>query len=120
MIVLRGTVPIITLIMLELVRRQNRKQSKHGTIGQVNRMDDTISRAAAIDALIELSVQRDEWDSKEGFSQKRGIDAAICAIEDLPSAERHGRWEDLQCTVCGKMGWSDEDDYCPNCGGKDG
>ena len=29
---------------------------------------------------------------------------------------RHGRWEDLHCTVCGKIGWSDEDDYCPNCG----
>ena len=51
LIVLRGTVPISTLIMLELVRRQNRKQSKHGTGEQVNRMDDLISRQAAIDAL---------------------------------------------------------------------
>lgn len=31
---------------------------------------------------------------------------------------RHGRWVDLHCTVCGKVGWSDEDDYCPNCGAK--
>ena len=54
--------------------------------------NDTISRQAAIDALIELSVQRDEWDSKEGFAQKRGIDAAICAIEDLPSEQPEQRW----------------------------
>lgn len=51
LIVLRGIFPISTLIMLELVRRQNRKQSKHGTGEQVNRMDDLISRQAAIDAL---------------------------------------------------------------------
>ena len=38
LIVLRGTVPISILIMLELGRRQNKKQSKHGTIEQVNRM----------------------------------------------------------------------------------
>ena len=56
LIVLRGTVPISTLIMLELVRRQNRKQSKHGTIGQVNKMDDLISRQAAIDAVKRLSL----------------------------------------------------------------
>lgn len=53
-------------------------------------MDDLISRQAAIDALIKLSGQRDEWDSKEGFAQKRGIDAAICVIEVLPSVERRG------------------------------
>lgn len=82
-------------------------------------MDDLISRQSAIDALIELSVQRDEWDSKEGFAQKRGIDAAICAIEDLPSAERRGRWErkgyHLHCSCCD---WSADlaTPHCPGCG----
>lgn len=31
---------------------------------------------------------------------------------------RHGRWVDLHCSVCGKIGWMDEDNYCPNCGAK--
>lgn len=91
-------------------------------------MDDLIGRQAAIDALIELSVQRDEWDSKEGFAQKRGIDASICAIEDLPSTERRGRWimhiDDLfpqestmECDQCHEEQPLECDDkYCPNCG----
>lgn len=54
--------------------------------------NDIISRQAAIDALIELSVQRDAWDSQEGFAQKKGINASICAIEDLPSAEPEPHW----------------------------
>ena len=80
-------------------------------------MNDLISRQAAIDALIELTVQRDEWDSKEGFAQKRGIDAAICAIEDLPSAERSGRWVDLKCDQCGQVDMS-KPNFCPSCGAK--
>ena len=79
--------------------------------------DDTISRQAAIDALIELSVQRDAWDSQEGFAQKRGINASICAIEDLPSAERRGRWVDLKCDQCGQVDMS-KPNYCPNCGAR--
>ena len=39
-----------------------------------------------------------------------------CAVDAAEA--RHGRWDDLHCTVCGKVGWSDEDDYCPNCGAK--
>lgn len=98
--------------------------------------DDTIGRQAAIDALIELSVQRDAWDSQEGFAQKRGIDASICAIEDLPSAERHGRWIEeysanhfqAKCSACGEStlygitydleGNAYYMNYCPKCGAK--
>ena len=89
--------------------------------------DDTISRKAAIDALIELSEQRDAWDSQEGFAQKRGIDASICAIEDLPSTERRGRWifdidnkgwswdKPYMCDQCGE--WVEKEfNFCPNCG----
>ena len=85
---------------------------------------DLISRQAAIDALIELTIQRDKWDDKEGFAQKRGIDAAICAIEDLPSAERHGRWEPylnegliVKCSVCGSR-YAEPWHYCPRCGSR--
>lgn len=99
--------------------------------------NDTISRQAAIDALIELTIQRDKWDDKEGFAQKRGIDAAICAIEDLPSAERHGRWingnEGIwnavilpKCSICGETFYEMNVNingeytynYCPNCGAR--
>lgn len=31
---------------------------------------------------------------------------------------RHGKWIDLHCSVCGKVGWMDEDNYCPNCGAR--
>lgn len=87
--------------------------------------DDTISRQAAIDALIELTIQRDKWDDKEGFAQKRGIDAAICAIEDLPSAERRGRWvynqnfaePPFKCSSCGTA-QGRLSRYCPDCGAK--
>lgn len=98
--------------------------------------DDTISRKAAIDALIELSEQRDEWDNNEGYAQKRGIDAAICAIEDLPSAERRGQWIEeysanhfqAKCSACGEStlygitydleGNAYYMNYCPNCGAR--
>ena len=40
LIVLRGKTQTSALITLELERRQNRKQSKHGTEGQANRMSD--------------------------------------------------------------------------------
>ena len=94
-------------------------------------MSDLISRQAVIDALIELSIQRDEWDNEEGFAQKRGFNASICAIEDLPSAERRGRWirtgEDGYCSICNcdmpmyKEDWEWrylETPYCPNCGAR--
>ena len=97
-------------------------------------MDDLISRQAAIDALIELSIQRDEWDNEEGFAQKRGFNASICAIEDLPSAERRGRWihrpveewgaSNCKCSVCGTENFfplllkGGADNYCGNCGAR--
>ena len=41
---------------------------------------------------------------------------------DFPAADvvevQHGKWVDLHCSVCGKIGWMDEDAYCPNCGAK--
>ena len=90
-------------------------------------MDDTIYRQAAIDALIEFSVQRDAWDSQEGFAQKRGINASICAIEDLPSAERRGNWvgiDDEPCDVweCDRCGHIVEREcpprFCEECGAR--
>lgn len=40
----------------------------------------------------------------------------------MPAADvvevKHGKWVNLHCSVCGKIGWMDEDNYCPNCGAK--
>jgi len=54
---------------------------------------DTISRQAAIDAAVELAEARRRWGTSEGQAQISGIDALMCAIEDLPSA-RHDLTEE--------------------------
>ena len=56
-------------------------------------MDDLISRQAAIDAAVELAEARRRWETSEGQAQISGIDALMCAIEDLPSA-RHDLTEE--------------------------
>lgn len=72
-------------------------------------MNDTISRQAAAKAV--------DWDSE-----------AYMAIINLPSAEKHGRWEDtiggIYCSECGDS-WSEAREievrgynYCPNCGAR--
>lgn len=103
LIVLRGIFPISTLIMLELVRRQNRKQSKHGTGEQVNRMDDLISRQAAIDALHMHLMYRMGTDSN-----KKRLDDWINGV---PSAQP----EIIYCKDCKWSDWYDAADghkYC--------
>ena len=50
-------------------------------------MKDMIFRQAAIDAAMELAEARRRWDTSEGRAQISGIDALICAIDDLPSAQ---------------------------------
>lgn len=77
---------------------------------------DTISRQTAIDAL----------------STPHGILYPIRTIEELPLAERRGKWihdgkdfphgcDWIHCSVCGKRGINvpaDLTNYCPNCGAK--
>ena len=51
-------------------------------------MNDLISRQAAIDALLELVEARRTWRSTEDSRKEiSGIDASMCAIHDLPSAQ---------------------------------
>lgn len=67
-------------------------------------MDDLISRQAAIDALYKLFRNRP---LDYGRVQIRGD--VLMTIENIPSAERHGRWildenphdGDCRCSVCG-------------------
>jgi len=49
-------------------------------------MNDLISRQAAIDVLMELIEARLEWKS-DASREINGLNAAYCAIEDLPSAQ---------------------------------
>lgn len=96
--------------------------------------DDTISRQAAINAICEHGTDL----------ERRGItvlsvanhkQATVDLLENLPSAERRGRWikdKNLyKCTACNDLltvaGWADcipekqiytAFKYCPNCGAK--
>lgn len=82
---------------------------------------DTISRRAAIDALV--------------AGEPYGIEYNINKIRELPSARREGKWirENIvltstppqyqwHCSGCGRLvrGFSTEilTDFCPNCGAK--
>lgn len=62
---------------------QKRKQSKHGTGEQVNRMDDLISRKAAIDAINHICPVDTEYDC----TLLDRVDVR-CVLLDLPSAQR--------------------------------
>ena len=48
---------------------------------------DTISRRQAIYVCLELVHERRKWLSDAGQKEIIGIDAAMCAIQDLPSAQ---------------------------------
>ena len=78
--------------------------------------NDTISRQAAIDAICEHGTDL----------ERRGItvlsvanhkQATVDLLENLPSAERRGRWVDLKCDQCGQVDMS-KPNYCPNCGAR--
>ena len=79
-----------------------------------NRMN---KRYVDIDDVLNLFGVRDE----DIYAQETIEDAlynGTLKVYKLPSTERHGKWIDLHCSVCGKIGWMDEDNYCPNCGAK--
>lgn len=84
-------------------------------------MDDTISRAAAIDAAVEAA---DEWDG--GYSRSRE-EIITLKLRMLPSAQpeqKKGRWfrndnGTYTCSVC--QSWIPEEQhyyarYCLHCG----
>lgn len=94
-------------------------------------MSDLISRKDVIDAV--ESRYAEVWEDSD-VDYNNGIEAALCEIKALPSAERTGWWVDdngrpyngkpngsCWCGECGE--WlvaSDEyacsTSYCPNCG----
>ena len=86
---------------------------------------DTISRQEAIDALGE---EPEVWTGKDEYAQ--GLNNQwhydVNALKALPSAERHGRWIDVEpaphnlfyatCSVCGDRQTIEVANYCPMCG----
>ncbi len=107
---------------------------------KMNRMDDLISRQAAIDALKEHRAlycdNTPNTFSILSYAEKSRVDeldTAIAILVNLPSAERHGKWTtertiehdgEIYCEQCG---WTWENltfdrtkvkksPYCPNCG----
>ena len=77
--------------------------------------DDTISRQAAIDALGKV----DDYGDGIAFEV---LSHAQMYISLLPSAERRGRWIDMDdyvmCSCCGATHYGVDKNYCPNCGAK--
>ena len=90
-------------------------------------MDDTISRQAAIEALDALCDRECEY-SKQQRSFMCGacrLGSAFDVIDELPSAERRGRWiynanfaePPFKCSACGKS-QGRLSNYCPDCGAR--
>ena len=81
--------------------------------------NDTISRQEAIDILTRMSTDH--------FYGHRPMEAFRLGAEAL-SAERHGRWEDVEpaphnlfyatCSVCGERQTIEVANFCPMCGAK--
>lgn len=88
--------------------------------GKVNRMDDLISRKAAIEAIGKV----DDYGDGIAFEV---LSHAQRDISLLPSAERRGRWAKaelsapsgdyimFQCSECASL-YNGPSSYCPNCG----
>ena len=82
-------------------------------------MDDLISRRAAIDALVKRTHLT--WE------HLKVIYPMLDVFEELPSAERRGKWESIviggevwgtQCSECHAIDLYGKPAYCPNCGSK--
>ncbi len=99
-------------------------------------MAEYIEREAALNWMYELIEARQAWTS-DARGEIQGLNAAVCAIEDIPAADvrpvRRGHWiteEEAEekgdyslrdaCSVCGHCDWdcteSASFNYCPNCG----
>lgn len=86
--------------------------------------EDAISRQAAIDK-VDRIVKVNHLNPDMVWFTPNGVKTLM---EDLPSAERRGRWEDVEhapngllyatCSVCGKRQTVECTNYCGNCGAR--
>lgn len=66
-------------------------------------------------------IDAEKMKTKIHLGNMEAMEAGIKAwIDAQPTVEpyKHGHWIDFRCSVCGEMGWSNEDAYCPSCGAK--
>ena len=90
-------------------------------------MDDLISRQEAIHKIADHHRMVSNIMGDCGFMS--GLDKAIEIINDLPSAQKTGKWIDIQvsvsgdgratCDQCGAVvhnSFSSSINFCPNCG----
>ena len=90
-------------------------------------MDDLISRQAAIDALNGEFTITGRENAETIRNYINGVDKRL---RELPSAERRGRWENIEhapngllyatCSVCGRRQTVETTNYCGNCGSFNG
>lgn len=79
-------------------------------------MSDLIERQAAIKAIEDLQ------DCYNGFSDTYDKACIIGVLEEVPSAQRKGKWiylnglDAFECSVCGRQMVRNIFDYCPWCG----
>lgn len=82
-------------------------------------MDDSISRAAAIDALNGEITVTGETNAKAVMEY---VNAVKGRLERIPPIQpKRGRWKgeglgDYRCSLCGEVNTRTRTNYCPNCG----
>ena len=82
-----------TLSMLPSAQPETEERTAESAQSVPN--DELISKKAAIDKLLQLVQDRYAW-QKDALEYVRGVNAAICAIEKLPSAQP----EIIRCKDC--------------------
>ena len=92
-----------------------------------NTSGDTISRQAAIDSLEEPCKVPGTWADEFAIGERTQWEKDVKALNSLPSAERHGKWDNGFCSMCGEEALTEWNDtggeyaftkFCPNCGAK--
>lgn len=82
-------------------------------------MDDSISRAAAIDALNGEITVTGETNAKAVMEY---VNAVKGRLERIPPVQpKRGRWKgeglgDYRCSLCGEVQTRTRTNFCPNCG----
>ena len=90
-------------------------------------MDDLISRQAAIEAILHC----ENHDMEHDYEFNEGLIAAMNAVEELPTAEKRGKWKERKppegswgygsvftCSECGEEVDCVSENFCPNCGAR--
>ena len=91
----------------------------------INKIDDTISRQAAIEAIGEKPVAWSKGEYERGLQNQWGYD--VSAIKQLPPAQpepKRGKWVlvcdnngmHFICNKCGAWRYHQEQNFCGECG----